>query len=121
MTLLPRPGGFLARAGASGVVVLVTALSLMPHISVPSSAPSHTDLAIHLAMQGTLGFALVWAWPRHLGWVALTLAGLVITLEVGQIWVPGRSFSMADLITNAVGAGLGSGIAVLMTLRIRGR
>lgn len=111
----------MARAGALGVTALVATLLLMPHLSVPGSAPSHTDLVIHLLMQGTLGFVLVWAWPRHLGWVALTLAVLVIALEVGQIWVPGRSFSMADLITNAVGEGLGSGIAVLMTLRIRGR
>ena len=115
---LVAPETPLARLGAVGVTALVATLSLMPNISVPDSAPKDTDLAIHLVMQGTLGFALVWAWPRRLGWVALALACLVVGLETGQIWVSGRSFSWADLITNAVGASLGAGLAYLLAFRV---
>lgn len=82
----------------------------MPHISVPDSAPADTDLAIHLALQGSLGAALVWAWPARLGSVAAALAILVVGLEVGQHWVPGRTFAMDDLLTNAVGASIGAGL-----------
>ena len=112
MTILPRPGGTLARAGALGVVMLVAAASLTPNVSVPDSAPGHTDLAIHLAMQGTLGFALVRAWPRQLALVGAALAVLVVGLEIGQIWIPGRGFAWSDLIMNFVGGGLGALLAL---------
>lgn len=111
MSVLPRPGGALARSGALGVVALVATASLMPNVSVPDSAPGHTDLAIHLAMQGALGFALVWAWPRQLVLVGAALAILVVGLEMGQIWIPGRGFAWTDLVTNVLGGGLGALLA----------
>ncbi len=109
--LLPPPGGRLARAGALAITALVAGLSLSPNLSVPDSAPGHTDLVIHLCMQGALGFSLVHGWPRALPSVVLVLAGLVVGLELGQIWVPGRTFAMSDLLTNAVGACFGALLA----------
>ena len=105
--LLPKPGSRSARIGAAGVVVLVAALSLMPNLSVPDEAPRNTDLLIHLLMQGALGASVLYGWPRCLSWVALAMTALVVGLEVGQLWVPGREFSASDLLANTFGAGLG--------------
>lgn len=105
---LLQPGGLPVRAASIVVVVLIAVASLTPNISVPSGAPANTDLAIHLFMQGVLGFSLAWGWPKNRAVTVATLAILVVTLEVGQIWVPGRSFAVADLISNAVGAGFGA-------------
>ena len=115
-SILPRPGSALARAGALGVVVLVAVLSLMPNLAVPDAAPGRLDLVIHLVMQGTLGFALVRGWPGSPGRIACALVILVVGLELGQLWVPGREFSTADLLSNALGAGLG-GLAAWWTIR----
>lgn len=106
---LVQPGGRAARVAAIAVVVLAAIASLTPHISVPSSAPAHTDLGIHLILQGALGFALIWGWPKNRVAVLGVLTVLVVALEVGQIWIPGRSFASADLFSNALGAGLGFG------------
>lgn len=106
------PGRWLPRIGAICLTSLVVVLSLMPNISVPDSAPNNTDLAIHLAMHGATGFALLYAWHTWPQWVLPSLAVLVIALEVGQIWVPGRSFSVADLATNVVGAALGVALVI---------
>ena len=97
----------VARAGAIGVVGLVSVLSLTPNIAVPSSAPNHADLFAHLLMYATLGFMLLYAWPRR-GWlVFLALTILLFGLEFTQLVVPGRTFSFADLAANAFGAVLG--------------
>ncbi len=102
-----RRGTPVARAGAIGVVGLVSVLSLTPNIAVPSSAPNHADLLGHLLMFGTLGFTLQYAWPRH-GWlVLLALTILLFGLEFTQHVVPGRTFSFADLAANTFGAVLG--------------
>lgn len=113
MIPLAAPEGSLARIAALTATALVATLSLMPHLAVPDAAPRHTDLLIHLTMQGTVGFTLIWGWPRKLWWLLPALGLLVIVLEVGQTWVPGRSFSWADLIINVVGAASGAGLAHL--------
>ncbi len=114
-----QPAGAIARLGALCVIGIVSTLSLMPYLAVPDGAPNHTDKLVHLAMQGTLGFAVVWAWPRPVLWTAAGLAGLVVVLEVGQIWVPGRSFSVGDLATNAIGAAIGACLAASLGWRLR--
>lgn len=113
LAVFPPSGGRLARAGAVALVILVATASLMPHAAVPDSAPNRTDLAIHVVMHGTLGFALIWAWPSYLVAVVAALAFLAIGLECGQIWVPGREFSWADLVTNGLGASLGAALTYL--------
>ena len=116
LSILPRPGSALARLGALGIVVLVAGLSLMPNLAVPDAAPGRSDLVIHLVMQGTLGFALVRGWPGSPTRVACVLAVLVMGLELGQLWVPGREFAVPDLLSNTLGAGLG-GLLAWRTIR----
>lgn len=106
------PGRPAPRAGAAALTVLVCVLSLMPHIAVPDSAPHYTDLVIHLAMHGSVGFALLYAWHTWPYRVLPGLAVLMPALEIGQTWVPGRSFSVADLVMNVLGAAIGLAIAI---------
>jgi len=114
---LSQPGGLPARAVALGIAVLAIFASLTPNISVPNSAPAHTDLLIHILMQGILGFSLIWGWPKNLLLTFVILTVLVLTLEIGQIWVPGRSFSAADLVSNMIGASLGAGFSRFLVSR----
>ena len=115
---LARPGGRLVRVWAIGVIAMVCVLLLMPHLKAPDSAPGQADLVVHLGLMGVLGFSLLWAWHSRPVTTGLVLAGLVICLELGQIWVPGREFSGPDLFTNILGAGLGALLARWMIRHI---
>ena len=71
------------------------------------------DLAINLL--GFLPLGLIVAWQRGRSGVLLGLgAGLALSLvvELGQVFIPGRSSSAIDLVANTLGAGLGAGLAL---------
>jgi len=65
------------------------------------------DFLLNVALFVPLGFlpALRRRWPALAVWGAL--AGLSATIELTQLLLPGRYSSLADVVANAAGAGLG--------------
>ena len=64
------------------------------------------DLAAHGFLFVVFGWLLARSWKSP--WRAIALgAAYGWLLEVLQIWVPGRSFQLADIVADAVGVGLG--------------
>ncbi len=77
------------------------------------------DKGIHMLEYGALGFLLAHAtlrtWPRHARLRTGALAVLITVLwgvldEIHQAFVPGRSPETLDLVADAVGAALGTGL-----------
>lgn len=101
----------MIRVGALLVLGLVAWLSLTPRPPpLPGMLPAREDLLAHVVMHVALAGALVIAWPRL--WMAFGALGLAVLLEVGQLYVVGRTFDWSDLVANLVGAAIGSGAAL---------
>jgi len=104
---------WIGRALALGVVALAAWLSLTPKPPMIEGLPQDSDLVAHFLMHTGVAGALLLAWPPRRG-VALAILTLAVALEVGQLAVAGRVFSLADMAANLVGAGMGAtGAAVL--------
>lgn len=90
----------LVLAGAYSIIVV--ALSLWPSPDLPAKI-SHGDLLVHFMLYAILTF--IWL-DFGLHWTlvvpAVTLLGL--DMEAVQIIVPGRSFSVDDVLVNTFGA-----------------
>ena len=94
--------------------VLIAILSLLPGPDLPPLPPyPGADKVAHAAMYLVLGFLLAWSLhsPSHLAlMVIVLLIGLYgYSLEVGQLYVPGRSYDLLDVLANLAGGGLGVG------------
>lgn len=88
-------------------VGLVVALSLLPDAAPPSSIPDSDKVCHFIAYSWLSGLAYM-AWPRNNAWVlAWAALGLGIALEFCQLMVPGRSFSVFDMLANASGVAFG--------------
>lgn len=97
----------------------IVALSLIP-VSIPG--PSGTDKLLHLGVHtgmaaGGLAFCRT---ARGLVAVALACVAIGISIELAQDLVPHRHMSMADVVANSVGAGLGLAAALWALARLRG-
>ena len=93
-------------AGLVGVLMIII-LSLLPGGFVPESGiPDRLD---HLIAYAGTGAALAVGWrsisQRLLIVVGLLMAGIL--LELGQLWMPGRSCDPLDAISSALGGALG--------------
>jgi len=103
---------WIGRALALGVVALAAWLSLTPKPPMIEGLPQDSDLVAHFLMHTGVAGALLLAWPPRRG-VALAILTLAVALEVGQLAVTGRVFSLADMAANLVGAGMGATGAAL--------
>ena len=103
-----------------GLVMLVIYLSVAPAPEVPG-VPGGDDVG-HLLAYGTLMF-----WFMQLAanrgsraLIALALIALGIALELAQLYVPGRTFELTDMVANASGVFLGWVVAPPRTRNIAG-
>ena len=89
-------------------IVVVCYLSLKPRIEFPIDFKG-ADLAYHALAYFWLSFLPFFVfWDRRRSLVcALLMIPLGIALEFGQTFVPGRNFSIFDIIANSVGTILG--------------
>lgn len=78
-------------------VLLLLFLNLTPR--VPSSPVTNGDKLVHLLEFSALGI-LGWCWWAY-------LLPLPFLLEFLQLFVPGRTFSFADMAANLIGFTLG--------------
>ena len=113
---------WLATGLAAAVVLAVTLVPGRPTGSSPGGAClvcghfAMSDFLLNVALFVPLGFvpALRRRWPALAIWV--TLVGVAAAIEAVQLLLPGRYSSLADVVANAAGAGLGVFLA-----RSRGR
>lgn len=106
----------LAWAGLIGI------LSLLPGDALPPLPPfSGADKLAHAGLYLALGFLLAWSLRSP---SSLALIGIVLLiglygygLELGQLYVPGRSYDLLDALANVAGAGLGAGAGEIRSHR----
>ena len=74
---------------------------------------------VHVVMFGGLGLLLVLAFPAvRLRALFLGLAALAVLTELVQIWIPGRTASVGEVLLDLVAGGLGMGVAWLLALAL---
>jgi VanZ family protein len=93
--------------------VVVALLLLLP---MPVAAPERSDLLAHFLIFAVLAFAAV-SFSRSTGQLAVmalvTVAGGTL-LEAAQKLAPSRSFDLTDAAANALGAGAGLVLALVV-------
>lgn len=107
--------GWLRRVQFVVLTAIATYLSLVPKPGAVFEASP--DKFLHLLCWGVL---LVSLWlacgqKNFRVWMAPVLFAYSVLVEIGQIWVPNRYFSVADIVANGAGILLG-GLAVWLFL-----
>lgn len=112
-----RPG-WLAAAGVWTIAIGV--LSLLPSHRLPLFPGA--DKLFHAAFYLVLGFCWVSSriapTPRSIRTFVILIAGYGLLLEIGQRYVPGRSYDLLDAVANAGGAILGAVIPYFRSQRL---
>lgn len=94
-----------------------------PVLSLHLGADRHStwlvrDLVVNVLGFVPLGGLLAWRrGKRGVVYALLAAAALSLAIELLQPWIPGRSSSAVDLLTNVLGAALGAGAAQLLLAR----
>ena len=103
-------------AAWSALALAVVAGCLVPADRLPDRLPN--DKLLHLASYALLALpvaAVASTWEQAAtGAVILLVTGLAV--EIAQHFVPGRSFCVRDLLANAAGVAIGTGIGLGVTL-----
>ncbi len=111
----------LLRIAAISCVIAIVVLSWLPK-----------DMEIRTGMRGQFEHVAAYViaaailklgWPLgRTRWMGLGFAALAAVLETGQIWIPGRTSQLIDVVASTAGAAIGlvGGHAALHRLRRRG-
>ncbi len=113
-TLKPAIAWLAVGSYGFGVYLLMT-MQKTPE-SLPAPSIPHFDKLPHAVLFGFLAWMLAWAastirpawgrsWPLLILWFSL-VSGFGVACEFVQATLPGRSYEVADMIANAVGAAL---------------
>jgi hypothetical protein len=93
-------------------IAFVGYLSLAPRVEIPCQFSGADKLAHCLAYAWLAGLPIFALGKRELAFLGATLMlPFGIGLEVAQAYVPGREFSVADMIADAAGVVLGMIVA----------
>ena len=97
-----------------GLMIAIAILSLLPSGDLPPVDGS--DKLKHFIAYGSLGGAMaIAAGPGRALRTFLITVGYGALMEVAQALAPtGREFSLLDEVANMLGAGLGTGIALIL-------
>jgi VanZ family protein len=92
-----------------GPLLFATYMAFTP-ISL-AITPSMSDKKLHMMAFTYLSAALWWAYPRWGAsyFAAATLVAYGIFIEVVQAFIPNRTASLADLLADGIGIGIGLG------------
>jgi VanZ family protein len=94
----------------------VAGLLLLPQLSLTPTGPQFGDLLAHALLFGTMALTVI-GFSRCPRKIAL-LSGLTILLGAGlefaQVFVPYRSYELADLAANSLGGFVGYSVALLL-------
>jgi VanZ family protein len=105
---------------ASGCVLLlvIAVLSFVPPAYRPITSFPHS--IEHIAIYAFTGLAFGLSQPtRYVSWF-LWLGFYAATIEIVQLWVPGRHARMSDFVIDVVGLSIGLGMGAMLTVRQRG-
>jgi VanZ family protein len=70
--------------------------------------PAYNDLVMHFSGYVVAGISISFAWPRSAYWQrGLFLLCYSIAIEIGQHFLPPRTFSLLDILANLSGIILG--------------
>ena len=102
----------LCRIGFALCIGTVTVLSLLPGAEMPKIELS--DKVSHFIAYTAIGASGLMGWPTAATRIAITGIGLGGALEIGQLFVPGRSAEMLDFIVDIAGIAAGLLLARLL-------
>lgn len=115
----------VSRVGVVVVALVLAVGSLWPRPpGTGPGVPFVTDKHLHFAGYTTLGAVAVWAAgrdPRRIALAVALAAGYGLALEVGQLPLATRTFSLLDQLANTAGALVGGTTALLTRRRLAGR
>ncbi len=104
------------RAVWAALVVVVVIGSLLPAASAPMQALAAfhiNDKVEHVLAYLSLAFLpALHERRRRLLYFAVGLVALGVLLEFGQLWSPGRSFEIGDMVADAAGVIAGASIGL---------
>jgi hypothetical protein len=104
---------------ACGCIATIVVLSWSPSGSIArTGAPGPLEHVI--AYWGAGVVAALATSRRHHGWVAASLVALAGILEIGQLWIPGRTSQLIDVGASSLGAYGGVAFAALAPARRAG-
>ncbi|KQV46815.1 hypothetical protein ASC95_25130 [Pelomonas sp. Root1217] len=98
----------LWRALLAVMLIVITCLALSP--APPKTITTGWDKSNHALAFAALAFSGVWAlWqrPRQWIWLAMTLVGYGIAIEIAQSFLPPREADWHDVVADSVGIALG--------------
>lgn len=101
MTVINRIG----RAATVIAFLAICWLSVMP--SEIASVDGFNDKAKHVFAFFVLATGMLRYWRISWSAVVVVLLGFGIAIEIVQLYVPGRTSSMADIFADMIGIGLG--------------
>jgi VanZ family protein len=100
----------------AALIGLVVIGSLLPAATVPIrmiGALHINDKALHTVAYVSLAFLpALYERRRRLAYIAVGLVALGVLLEFGQLWSPGRSFEIGDMLADAAGVIAGTSIGL---------
>jgi VanZ family protein len=102
----------LLRIAFYGTGALVAALSLVPAATLPST--SIGDKVEHVIAYAVLGLLAAASFARGAVRVILGLSAFGLAIELLQVFSPGRSPDVLDVMADIVGAILGCGVAIVL-------
>jgi VanZ family protein len=105
---------FVARISAWVLAAIIVVLSLVPPGLRPETGAPH-DLE-HFAIFVATGLVFGLGYARRYGIVAIFLVVFAGTIEIAQLFVPGRHARLSDFVVDALAACIG----LLATLLVRG-
>jgi VanZ family protein len=112
-------GSKTARIGAWGLATATVILSLVPPSLRPETGVPHS--VEHFTIYAATGFAFGLGYKYRRDLLAMLLVIFLGSIEIAQLFVPGRHARLGDFIIDAVAACIGLGIASLIISPTRGR
>ena len=99
------------------LIAAIATLSLIPYDG--DVLANQRDKLAHLITYALLMVSARWAYPQSQAIkLALALVLYSLALELGQLAVPGRYFSLLDMVANAAGVALGLLLATQLLARL---
>ena len=110
-------GSKAARIAAWSLAAAIVILSLVPPALRPETSAPHS--LEHLIIYAATGFAFGLGYKRRHDLLAILLVIFSSSIEIAQLFVPGRHARLSDFIIDAVAACIGLVMSSLLSLVVR--
>jgi VanZ family protein len=111
---LPKKNGEIKRSKRiiAGLAILTLVLSSVPRFHLENLLDIEYNPVLDMLQHGgyyfVLGVALFLLFPkrRYIEVILFFLLFSSLIFEIAQLWIPGRDFTMLDIVSNYIGIGL---------------